>query len=151
MADAKDVLDVLRFYPQIYLACHIDHVRAASTDWHLSARDSSILAHLDTSVPTGPRQLARHLSVQPSTLSAAVARLEQLGYITTITATADKRRRELRLSARGAEAMAGTSVLDRNRVADLLARLSPQERSAAVHGLSLLARAARELKKEEGV
>ena len=25
--DDDDVRDVLRFYPQIYLACHVDHVR----------------------------------------------------------------------------------------------------------------------------
>ncbi|HEY0160334.1 MAG TPA: MarR family transcriptional regulator [Thermoanaerobaculia bacterium] len=149
MAEADDVLDVLRFYPQIYLACHVDHVRSTSTKWQLSARDSSILAHLDTSVPMSPRQLAKHLAVQPSTLSAAIARLEELGYIAVRAASTDKRRRELTLTARGAEAMAETSVLDRGRVADLLGKLSPADRPAAIHGLSLLARAARELHKEE--
>lgn len=149
MAEADDVLDVLRFYPQIYLACHVDHVRSTSTKWQLSARDSSILAHLDTSVAMSPRQLAQHLAVQPSTLSAAIARLEELGYIAVRAASTDKRRRELTLTARGAEAMAETSVLDRGRVADLLGKLSPGDRPAAIHGLSLLARAARELHKEE--
>lgn len=149
MAEADDVLDVLRFYPQIYLACHVDHVRATSTRWKLSAHDSSILAHLDTNAPISPRELAKHLAVRPSTLSAAVARLEALGYVAIKAASNDKRRRELTLTARGAEAMAETSVLDRKRVADLLEKLAPQDRSAAVHGLSLLARAARELQKEE--
>jgi DNA-binding MarR family transcriptional regulator len=149
MAEADDVINVLRFYPQIYLACHVDHVRATSTKWQLSARDSSILSHLDMLVPTSPRQLAKHLAVQPSTLSAAIARLEELGYVAVKAASRDKRRRELTLTARGAEAMAETSVLDRKRVADLLRKLPPADRAAAVHGLSLLARAARELKKEE--
>ena len=44
----KAVLEIQRLYPQIYLACHVDHVRASSTEWRLSSRDSSILAHLDT-------------------------------------------------------------------------------------------------------
>lgn len=43
--------DVQRFYPWIYLACHVDHIRARSTDHRLSTRDASLLAHLDPSVP----------------------------------------------------------------------------------------------------
>lgn len=147
--DDDAVRDVLRFYPQIYLACHVDHVRAASNEWQLSAHDSSILAHLDGRVATSPRTLAQHLGVQPSTLSAAIARLESLGYLTSAPSAADKRRRELTLTERGAEAMASTSVLDRERVGELLQTLEPKERAAAVRGLSLLARAARALRKTE--
>ena len=145
----RDVLDVLRFYPQIYLACHVDHVRAASTAWRLSAADSSLLAHLDTSVPIAPRALARHLGVTASTLSAALRRLEHLGYIANAPAPHDKRRRNLTLTERGAEAMAGTSVLDSARVTKLLAVLEPRDRRAAIRGLSLLAQAARALHAKE--
>jgi MarR family transcriptional regulator, organic hydroperoxide resistance regulator len=144
-----DVRDVLRFYPQIYLACHVDHVRAASTEWQLSAHDSSILAHLDRRTATSPRSLARHLGVQPSTLSAAIARLESLGYLSSTPAEDDKRRRDLLLTDRGAEAMAETSVLDRDRVRALLDTLSAAERKAAVRGLSLLAKAARGMRVTE--
>jgi MarR family transcriptional regulator, organic hydroperoxide resistance regulator len=147
--DDDAVTDVLRFYPQIYLACHVDHVRAASTEWQLSARDSSILAHLDRVTATSPRELARHLGVQPSTLSAALARLETLGYIASTASAGDRRRRELRLTERGAEAMAATSVLDRTRVRELLAQLPAEDRDAGVRGLGILARAARALRKEE--
>ncbi|HVG22546.1 MAG TPA: MarR family winged helix-turn-helix transcriptional regulator [Thermoanaerobaculia bacterium] len=146
--DPTHVTDVLRFYPQIYLACHVDHVRSVSTEWQLSAHDSSILAHLDRDLPLSPRTLAAHLGVRPSTLSAALARLEKLGYVASTPAAQDRRRRELTLTARGADAMAATSVLDRDRVAALLERLSSEERNAAVRGMSLLARAARELKEE---
>lgn len=34
-------------YPQIYLACHTRHTRARSSAFRLSARDSSLLVHLD--------------------------------------------------------------------------------------------------------
>src|SRR5215213_11135960 len=74
------VSEVQRLYPQIYLACHVDHVRASSTRWRLSARDSSILAHLDLNRGMSPRTLARHLGVAASTLSAAIRRLAELGY-----------------------------------------------------------------------
>jgi DNA-binding MarR family transcriptional regulator len=148
--DPDDVTSVLRFYPQIYRACHVDHVRAASTEWQLSARDSSILTHLDTSAPTSPRALAKHLGVRASTLSAAIARLQALGYLASTPSVEDKRRRDLTLTHRGAEAMAGTSVLDQGRVRELLDGLSATDRTAAVRGLSILARAARAFQNEEG-
>lgn len=141
------VAEIQRLYPQIYLACHVDHVRARSTEWRLSARDSALLAHLDRRSGTSPKALAAHLGVASSTLSATIARLVELGYISNHAAPADKRQRELRLARLGAEAMAATSVLDQARVASLVAKLSPDERKIAAQGLSLLARAARQLKK----
>ena len=137
------ITQVQRFYPQIYLACHVDHVRASSTKWKLSSRDSSILAHLDPDDPTSPRDLAVHLGVAPSTLSAAIARLERLGYITSEAVSRDQRKRALRLTQQGMEAMTATSVLDRERVGRVLAKLSARDRKAAVRGLALLAGACR--------
>ena len=137
--------EVQRLYPQIYLACHVDHVRASSNKWRLSARDSSILAHLDAERGISPRALAAHLSVAPSTLSAAIKRLTELGYVRSEPAQSDMRQRELRLTKRGTEAMAGTSVLDERRVEALLDLLEPGERQAALDGLRLLAQAARQL------
>ena len=140
-----DVFEVQRFYPQIYIACHTDHVRAASTTWRISSQDASILVHLDRDTGMSPRALAEHLGVTPSTLSAAIARLSELGYLTSKASDTDRRKRELRLTARGAEAIASTSVLNAERVQAMLDNLKPNERQAAVRGLALLARAARKL------
>jgi DNA-binding MarR family transcriptional regulator len=142
------VFEVQRLYPQIYLACHVDHVRSASTQWQLSSRDSSILSHLDRDRGMSPRDLAAHVGVVPSTLSATIARLTRLGYISSTPAASDKRQRKLRLTSRGAEAMASTSVLDADRVRDVLKRMTKEDRAAAVRGLELFARAAR-AKQEE--
>jgi DNA-binding MarR family transcriptional regulator len=142
------VSDIQRLYPQIYLACHVDHVRARSTEWRLSARDSALLSHLDRTSGTNPKALAAHLGVASSTLSAAITRLVDLGYISSHARPTDKRQRELRLTSLGAEAMAATSVLDQVRVASLVARLNHAERKIAAQGLGLLARAARQLKKQ---
>lgn len=142
------VFEVQRLYPQIYLACHVDHVRAKSTPWRLSSRDSSILSHLDRDRAMSPRDLAQHLDVVPSTLSATIARLVRLGYMTSDATTTDRRERELRLTAKGAAAMASTSVLDEEKVRGVLKKLNKQDRADAVRGLQLFARAARELEEK---
>lgn len=140
-----EVFEVQRLYPQIYIACHTDHVRAASTKWRISSQDASILVHLDREAGLSPRALADHLGVAPSTLSAALSRLAELGYLTSDPGKTDRRKREIRLTARGAEAIASTSVLNTERVRALLKKLKPDERKAAVRGLALLANAARRL------
>jgi DNA-binding MarR family transcriptional regulator len=136
---------VQRGYPQIYLACHADHVKAKSTEYRLSARDSSILSHLDASLPQTASSLAAHMGVRPSTFSAAIGRLIVLGYATKRANPADRRETQLTLSPRGAKAMAATSVLDASRVAAMLAELDVDERARAIAGLQLLAEAAKRL------
>lgn len=147
---SADVFEVQRHFPQIYLACHVDHIRAASTSWDLSSHDATILVHLDRETAISPRALAAHLSVAPSTLSGAIARLSRLGYLTSKPVPSDKRQRELRLTPRGAQAIASTSVLDEKRVEKLLDLLDPKDRVDAVRGLQLLARAARQMKEPTG-
>jgi DNA-binding MarR family transcriptional regulator len=139
------VRDVQRYYPQIYLACHVDHVRARSTPYRLSSHDAALLAHLDTREPITAGQLASHLGVGRPALSETVKRLERLGYVQRSRRTGDRRTVDLRLTEAGAEAMAAGSVLDAERVARLLRRLKPAERVRAVRGLALLAKAARSL------
>ncbi|MGB6678036.1 MAG: MarR family winged helix-turn-helix transcriptional regulator [Terriglobales bacterium] len=132
---------VQRCYPQIYLACHKRHVWASSTAYRLSARDSSILVHLNETVPVNPTELAAHLGVRGSTLSAAIHRLERLGYLQRKRMPRDRRTVALTLSQQGATAMAATSVLDSERVEAVLARLKPSELKRALEGLELLAKA----------
>jgi DNA-binding MarR family transcriptional regulator len=148
MAD-DDVNEVQRLYPQIYVACHTDHVRAVSTRWRISSQDASILVHLDRQFGLSPRALAGHLGVAPSTLSATISRLAKLGYITSKPNEKDRRKRELRLTPRGAEAISSTSVLDSDRVQALLNKLEPGERKQALRGLTLLAHAARRISQEK--
>jgi MarR family transcriptional regulator, organic hydroperoxide resistance regulator len=145
-ADPVAVTEIQRCYPQIYLACHTRHVRASSTPHRLSANDSSMLVHLSPTHPTTAGELAAHMGVRASTLSAAVSRLAELGYLRREQSARDKRAAALTLTDQGASAMAETSVLDRDRLAALTALLTDDERDRAIDGLRLLAEASRRLR-----
>lgn len=138
------VCAIQRHYPQIYLACHTRHRRARSDTLRLSGHDSSVLAHLDEATPTRPAELARHLGVSPSTLSATLKRLAGLRYVRLERRSDDKRRIDVVLTGAGSRAMQGSSVLETARVERLLARLTHEEQEKALLGLELLARAAGE-------
>jgi DNA-binding MarR family transcriptional regulator len=138
----NDVLDVLRAYPQIYLACHVEHRTRAKSATGLTDHDGSLLAHIEEQ-GSSPAVLARHLGVSPSTLSAAIARLERRGLVRMEPVAGDGRRRRVLLTTAGHEAAVRDSVLDVRRVAALLDALSPAERRRAVAGLKLLAVAVR--------
>ena len=146
---ARDVRLVQTCYPQIYLACHTRHTRAASSPQRLSPRDSTLLAHLDEKRPITPSVLARHLGVGGPTISAAVKRLVRLGYIEQERDPDDARSVRLRLGQKGAAAMRDSSVLEPARVRRMLEKLAPGDRRAALNGLAVLAGAARRVMEEE--
>ena len=139
---SADVRLVQTCYPKIYLACHTRHRKAASSDTHISARDSAMLSHLDEKRGITPSQLARHLGVGRPTLSAAVKRLCRLGYVAATADREDGRRVLLHLTAKGAAAMRSSSVLEPLRVQRLLAAMTARDKRVALSGLALLADAA---------
>ncbi len=139
MTDA--VRRVQRAYPQLYLACHVEHT-TRRRDHGLSDRDSSVLAHLDELSPVRAGALARHLGVGPSTVTEAIDRLEAAGL-------AERRRKgrtvDLRITRAGIAYMQAGSVLDAERVAAMIAAVPARQRAAAVRGIELLAQAARDI------
>jgi DNA-binding MarR family transcriptional regulator len=139
------VESLLEYYPKIFLACHTRHVRDPKSGEVLSARQASILDHLDEIDGIGLNDLARHMGVTPGTMSPAIDRLVARGYVTRGRHGEDARRVQLRLTRAGARLRDAQSVLDRELVAAMLARLSPAEQEEAMRGLGLLARAAGEL------
>ena len=146
---ARDVAAVQRLYPQIYFACHTRHVPRRANAARLTRQESSILAHLNRDAPMRAADLARHLGVVPSTMSAAVRRLTALGYINREREARDRRVAALRLSPQGARAMQAGSVLETARVAAMLGQLSAADRARAIEGLSILATAAKGLATKE--
>jgi DNA-binding MarR family transcriptional regulator len=129
-------------YPRIYFACHTRHVRDPQSQRVLSRHQASVLDHLDEIDPITLNGLARHMGVTPGTMSLAIDRLERKGYVARQRDSADRRRVHLRLTAAGVRVREASSVLDPPRVEALVARLTDDQREAAVRGLALLARAA---------
>jgi DNA-binding MarR family transcriptional regulator len=142
MSVTEAARQLITLYPQIYFACHTRHVVDAQSHRLLSRHQASILDHLDEIDPTSVNDLARHMGVTAATMSLAIDRLERKGYAVRARDAADKRRVHVRLTSAGVRVRQASSVLDRKRVEDLLARLSEREREAAIHGLALLAAAA---------
>ena len=144
MVTRTQVTEVLAAYPQIYLACHVRHPRRRNTDTGVTSREIDALSHL-TGDGMGLSALARHLGISLSTCSLLVDELVRRGLCTRARQDGDRRRVVLRLSNAGMRAVERDSVLDPSRVADLLERLTPDERTRACAGISLLADAARRL------
>jgi DNA-binding MarR family transcriptional regulator len=139
---SRDVAAVQRCYPKIYLACHTRHQRRHSNAAQLTAHESALLAHLSEDAPVRPSDLARHLGVGRSTVSAAIKRLTALGYVAQSRDAGDARVFALRVTPRGSQAMQASSVLESGRVEALLAGLSKRDRTRAIEGLELFAHAA---------
>ena len=145
----REIRLVQTWYPQIYLACHTAHTTRRSPRAGLTARDSSLLAHLDERRRITASELASHFGVGRPALSAAVKRLVRLGYVRLERNPDDRRLVHLLLTREGAAAMRESSVLESDRVRRLLGALSPDERTRALEGLSLLAQAARAISSGE--
>ena len=129
-------------YPQVYLACHTRHERKRTSTHRLSARDSTILAHLREDFPTTPARLASHLGVARSTLSAALKHLQTLGFVEGIPRPAVRGKRGgtgVLLTAKGLRALQETSVLEAPRLRALLGALTPAELRAVERGMRALA------------
>jgi len=124
------------------MACHDRHERGKSNSARLSSRDASLLAHLSDREYTSPSRLAKHLNISQATVSEAIAQLIDFGYVQSSIDDNDARRQRLSLSGKGREALSQASVLDSDRLKQVLKQLSAKEREQAVHGLRLLAQAA---------
>ena len=143
-AVTPDVRQVLSLYPQIYFACHTRHVRDQQSGAILSAHQASVLDHLDEIEPTALAKLAAHMGVTASTMSITVERLVRGGYVSRIRDRDDTRRVQLRLTESGVRIKSEKSVLDPERVREMLAKLTREDRRRALAGLALLARASQQ-------
>ncbi|MGB3966253.1 MAG: helix-turn-helix domain-containing protein, partial [Planctomycetota bacterium] len=99
------VVAIQQLFPQVFHACHVRHQRRRSNAFRLSERDSAILAHLGAEWTVTARDLGRHLGIGAPTLSAALQRLERLGYVARAPRAGRSPARPLRLTGTGQEAL----------------------------------------------
>jgi MarR family transcriptional regulator, organic hydroperoxide resistance regulator len=140
---------VMTLYPRIYFACHTRHVRDPQSQRLLSRHQASILDHLDEVEPTTVMDLAGHMGVTAATMSLSIDRLERKGYVVRLKDAKDRRRVHVRLTTAGVRVREASSVLDASRVEALVSRLSEAERTRAIEGLALLARAGEEMSRQK--
>jgi len=149
MESEEALLRVQSAYPRIYLACHSRHQNARTTAHKLSQRDATLLAHLSEREPVSQSDLGRHIGVAKSTVSEALAGLEECGFIVRQPDGADSRGALIFRTASGTAAMSSGSVLETERLRELLEVMTAEERYRAVEGLELIARAALRVTKGE--
>src|SRR4051794_2998396 len=128
MKPGREIKALLRWYPQIYFACHRRHVVDPKTRRALSANQASILDHLDDAEPTDLRTLSRHMGVTASTMSLNVDRLEKGRYVRRRRDRIDARRIELRLTEAGRRVKQQQKLLEPKRVAAVLRRMKASDR-----------------------
>lgn len=143
-----DVAVVLECYPKIYFACHVRHVPDPKTRQVLSAHQASILDHLDQRDPISLKDLAKHMGVSASTMSLNIGRLVRGGFVRRGRNPEDGRGVSLRLTDAGVRIKSQQKVLEPERIAGMLGKLSATDRATALRGLDLLARAAGEFMSE---
>lgn len=138
----KDVAAVLEHHARIYFACHSRAAREPQSGDVLSSHQATILDHLSITDATSLSELAALMGVTPSTMSLATERLVAGGFVRRTRDRSDKRRLRLVLTAKGQRVREARSLLDPVRVSAVLRRLSEVDRTRALRGLELLARAA---------
>lgn len=138
----KTISQIQMLYPRIYMAAHVEHIKRRSSEAQVSARDASILAHLTERYFQSPKNLARHMNIAASTMSEALHHLVSLGYARFETDQNDARHTRFTCTQKGRDAIGDNSVLDGEKLANLLATMPLKDQEKVVEGLRLLADAA---------
>jgi DNA-binding MarR family transcriptional regulator len=147
---ARDPLDrILTSYPVVHHACRRRSV-AAPGGRRVSAHQAAVLGRLDRRDGSTLTDLAGAVGVALPTMSLLVDRLVRAGLVRRERDPSDGRRVLLRLTAVGDRVRASHSLLDPERVRELLGVMTPEERAAGAEGLAVMARAVRRLSPPAG-
>ena len=104
----------------------------------LSQHERQLLHHVPAvgGIPLG--DVSKHLGIPKSSASEQVKSLERRGFLSRRRDPADERRLSIVLTAKGQARVAADSVLDLDRLAAALKKLSSRERVALLAGLERL-------------
>ena len=104
----------------------------------LSVAEWRVLAHLSAAGVVSVRELHLHADLEKSKASRAAARLEAAGLIEKRAGEGDRRLVALTLRPKGREIMAALIPLAEAYEAEVLARLTPEDRAALDRAIAAL-------------
>jgi DNA-binding MarR family transcriptional regulator len=136
-----DLDTALHALPRILSACRARGIRIPRGA-KISSRQAEILGYLDQEDPAMVGELADHAGVTASTMSLTLTRMEEGGWIRRERDPVDRRVMNVRLTEAGGRLKEAVSLLDPERVHDMLHMMRPPDRGLALRGLALLAEAA---------
>ena len=146
----KTVAFLMEHFPRILQACERKVVKGEKGA-SITTHQARILDHLDDEVPRSLNSLATHMGVTPATMSIAVDKLVDKGFLQRERSKDDRRKILLRLSPEGSQLREAQTLLEPERVREMLALLPEAEQEAGVLGLVILARAADQYIAKRGV
>ena len=138
----SEIATIVSALPRIEHACRARGVRDPVSGTSLTENQARTLAQLDTDDPVMVTELADFLGVTASTMSLNLKRLETIGLIQRTRDPADRRVMNVLLTERGAHMRKELSPVDAARVAAVLDRLRPEERTRIVEAFARFAEAA---------
>ena len=118
----------------------VRRMRGAAAQHELSLTESAVLARLDNEGPATTAELARAEGMRPQSMSAAVATLEERGFIERKPHPSDGRQVNLALTPRGAAVRSSTKDLKRAWLAQMTAGLEDEERQILARAGDILKR-----------
>ena len=116
------------------------HMRAAAAQHELSLTESAVLARLGRHGPATTAELARAEGMRPQSMSAAVAALEERGFVERKPHPSDGRQMNIALTDKGATVRSSTKDLKRAWLAQATARLADEERHTLARAGDILKR-----------
>ncbi|MDE2263389.1 MAG: MarR family transcriptional regulator [Gammaproteobacteria bacterium] len=137
MARTRD-LDVSDFAQTIGRL--VRHMRAAAAQHELSLTESAVLARLGRHGPATTAELARAEGMRPQSMSAAVATLEERGFVERKPHPSDGRQMNIALTERGATVRSSTNDLKRAWLAQATSGLEDEERQILARAGDILKR-----------
>jgi DNA-binding MarR family transcriptional regulator len=132
---------VARLFPEVYRRYHWAN-RVQGADLPVTRRALEVLQHLAASGPLTIGEQAEHLGLRRNSVSELLQRLEAKGLVARIRDERDERRVLVWLTDAGRDVVSRVGqVLAPDLIAQVMAKLSPEERATVVRGVELLATA----------
>ena len=118
----------------------VRHMRAAAAQHELSLTESAVLARLGREGPATTAELARAEGMRPQSMSAAVATLEERGFVERKPHPSDGRQVNIALTERGAAVRSRAKDLKRAWLVQATVRLGDEERQVLARAGDILKR-----------